>query len=168
MPKRGRPRLEFRRDPDRHLMALALAYKALGMSLRGGCEAAIATTEGLPVGPNPNHGHGGHGMSMLNWRYEHHPGAARIEGRARFLRKKLRKLQRDPEASEWLDIMRRAFVVALEAARSFDPGAVEVELVRLTKLAGEPAMAAKLRRLAAVVGSERQKTASGHFKTPDL
>jgi hypothetical protein len=168
MPKRGRPKLEFRRDRDRHLMALALAYRALGMSLRGGCEAAIATTEGWLVGPNPSRGHGGHGMSMLDWRYEHIPGTATIEGRARFLRKKLRKLQRDPEASGWLDIMCRAFVVALEAARSFDPGAVEIELVRLTKLAGEPAMAEQLRRLAAVAGTDRLKTASGHFKTPDL
>jgi hypothetical protein len=49
----------------------------------------------------------------------------------------------------------------------FDPGAVEVEIVRLTKLAGEPAMAAKLRRLAAVVGTDRQKLRQGDFKTPE-
>ena len=47
---RGRPKLELGRDRDRHLLALALAYRALGMSLRGGCEAAVAPAEGLPVG----------------------------------------------------------------------------------------------------------------------
>ncbi len=149
----GRPKLKFLSDPDRHLMALALAYKALGMSLRGGCEAAVATVEGLPVAPNTNRGHGGRGLIMLNWQVEpkRRPGAAAtIEGRARGLRKKLKKMQRDPEASRWLLLMGFAYLVAMEPAAPGDPAA---EIIRLTSMAGEPEAAgtllsiAELRRL---------------------
>jgi hypothetical protein len=147
---RGRRKLEFRADPDRHLLALAFAYRWLGMSLRGGCEAAVATTEGLPVGPNLKRGRGGHGLNLLDWRFELkcRPGAAvTIEGRARGLRQKIKKWQRDPEAMRWLATMQRAVLLALQTWVP-DPTAADAEITRLTREAGEAGYGQKLLQLA--------------------
>jgi hypothetical protein len=148
----GRPKLEFRHDRDRHLLALALAYRTLGMSRRGGCEAAVATVEGLPVGPNLNRRRGGHGLNMLDWQFElkRRPGAAAtIEGRARGLRQKIRKWQRDPEAVRWLAVMQRAWLVALQTL--VPPGAADAEIKKLTKQIGETAFAERLLAVAGLV-----------------
>lgn len=150
MNQRGRPQLEFARDRDRHLAALALAYQVLGMSLRGGCEAAVATIEGLPAGPNLNSGRGGHGLNLLDWRYElkRRPGAAAtIEGRARGLRQKIKKWQHDPAASQWLLSMRRACLMALQTAPP-NPAAADREITELTGAAGENEFGEQLLRIA--------------------
>lgn len=138
--KRGRPKLKFFGDRDRHLMALALAYRALGMSMRGGCEAAVASTEGLPVGLNLNRGHGGHGLNLLDWRYDlkRRPGAAAtIQGRARGLRQKLKGYLRNEPAARWLYQMSKVFLFAMQPAAEPDPAAAERVLLAMADLVGE-------------------------------
>ena len=96
---RGRPPKAFAHDPDRHVMACAIAFWALGASRRGGCEIAIACIEGLPIGPRRKRGAGGHGLSMLDLEYELQTewcGTASIEGRARGLRRKIKKAAQGP------------------------------------------------------------------------
>jgi hypothetical protein len=150
MPRRvGRPRKAFLRDPDRFLMALALAYRALGMSLRGGCEAAVATMEGWPVGINRNRGRHGRGMNLLDWRYElkRRPGAAAtIDGRARGLRQKIKNCRGDAAAVRWLGLMHLAFLAAWQVKN------MESEILQLAQAAGETEYATdkilKIRKLA--------------------
>jgi hypothetical protein len=136
-----------------------LAYRALGMSLRGGCEAAIATTEGIPIGPNFNPGRGGHGMNLLDWRYElrHRPGAAAtISGRARGLRQKIKKLRNDAVAARWLGLMRLAFLTAWQTA-PLDYKTADAEIMRLAAEAGETEYAAdKLMTLARVARADAE------------
>lgn len=164
MSRTGRPKIEFLQDPDRHLMAMALAYKALGMSLRGGCEAAVATTEGLPVELNLNRGRGGHGMNLIDWKYElkRRPGAAAtIEGRARGLRQKLKTQLKNAEAVRWLFPMSNMVLLALQRAALTDVTAVEQEIMRLAQLLGEIKYARdKLLPLARLVRSPLRHPAS--------
>lgn len=139
----GRPPKKFLQDRDRYPMALALAYQALGMSLRGACEAAVGSTEGLITGRNFNRGRGGHGMNLIDWKYDlrHKPGAAAtIDGRARGVRQKLKKANRDPNVLRWLNLMRDAFLTALQTAAP-DLVAADAEIMRLAGEAGESAYA---------------------------
>lgn len=135
------------------------------MSLRGGCEAAVATVEGLPIARNLKRGHGGHELNLLDWVFElkRRPGAAAtIEGRARGIRQKLRKWRRDPAATQWLATMRHAFLVALQTWVA-DPAAADAEIASLADFAGETAYAEKLFELAQIVrrDAERQISARG-------
>ncbi len=146
--KRGRPKQTLVGDPDRYLMALALSFKALGMSMRGGCEAAIATTEGLPVGDNPRHHgrawHGGRGLGLLDWRYRMKPrpgAAATIEGRARGIRRKLKVALREAGTARWLYQMSNLWLFAMQRATEPDPGKAEAALLSMARLIGEEAFA---------------------------
>jgi hypothetical protein len=135
---RGRPPKAFAHDPDRHLMACAIAYWALGASQRGGCEIAIATMEGWPIGPRRKRGSGGHGLSLLDLEYELKTlwcGTASIEGRGRGLRRKIKKALRDPAAAAWLKEMGDLFLLALHHGR--DRGAGEVEIMQRAQALGE-------------------------------
>ena len=117
----------FSHDPDRYVMALAIAYWALGASRRGGCEIAVASIEGWPIGPRRERDNGGHGLSLLDLEYELQTawcGTASIEGRARGLRAKIKKaLRDDPGAAAWLREMGDLFLLALNHGR--DRGAGE-------------------------------------------
>jgi hypothetical protein len=136
---RGRPPKKFSHDPDRYVMALACAYWALGASRRGGCEIAVASMEGWPIGPRSKRGAGGHGLSLLDLEYELQTewcGTASIEGRARGLRAKIKKaLRDDPGAAAWLREMGDLFLLALNHGR--DRGAGEAEIMRRAQALGE-------------------------------
>jgi hypothetical protein len=136
---RGRPPKEFSRAPDRHLMALAVAYWALGASKRGGCEIAVATVEGWPVGRNRQRDKGGHGLNLLDWDYDLKTkwcGAATIAGRARGLRQKIEKALKDSGAAAWLQEMGELFLLALRQGAMRDR-TVEDEIKRRAKALGE-------------------------------
>jgi hypothetical protein len=140
MTKRRRPRLEFARDRDRHLLALALAFQALGMSRRGGCEAAVACTEGLPVADNLDRRYGGHGLRMLDWvfKMKSRPGAAAtIEGRARGLRQKLKTYLKDAATARWLYQMSNVWLFAIQRAAEPDAARAERQLLVMAELIGE-------------------------------
>jgi hypothetical protein len=136
MMKKGRPRIEFFRDPDRHELALALAYQAMGASLRGGCEIAVAAIEGLPVADNLDRRYGGHGLGLLDWRYElkvRPRAAASIEGRARGLRQKLKAYLKDAAAARWLYGASNLWLAALQPTA----GTTEAALLQMGELLGE-------------------------------
>ena len=136
----GRPKLELHRDADRYVLALALSYRALGMSMRGGCEAAVASTEGLPVADNLNRGHGGHGLAMLDWVFEmkRRPGAATtIAGRARGLRQKLKAYLKDDNTARWLYAMSNIWLLAVQPAAEPDLARAERMLRDMAQLIGE-------------------------------
>jgi hypothetical protein len=136
--KKGRPRVELFGDLDRHELALALAYQAMGASLRGGCEIAVASSEGLPVAGNPDRRYGGHGLGLLDQRYElklRRGAAASIEGRARGLRQKLKKALRDPTSAAWLYGVSNLWLLALQPSA----GTTEPALLQMGDLLGEAA-----------------------------
>jgi hypothetical protein len=128
---RGRPPKAFAHDPDRYVMACAVAYWALGSSRRGGCEIAVASMEGWPVGPRRKRGAGRHGLSLLDLEYELQTewcGTASIEGRARGLRAKIKKALRDPGAAAWLQEMGELFLIALRHGAERGAGADQIML----------------------------------------
>jgi hypothetical protein len=135
---RGRRPKTFTQDSDRYVMALAVAYWALGSSQRGGCEIAVASVEGWPVGPRGGRDKGGHGLNLLDLQYELRApwcGTASITGRARGLRRKIKKALRDPAAAAWLKEMGDLFLLALHHGR--DRGAGEVEIMQRAQALGE-------------------------------
>lgn len=137
---RGRPPKAFSQDPDRYLMALAVAYWALGASKRGGCEIAVATVEGWPTGRNRKRDKGGHGLNLLDWQYDLKTkwcATASIAGRAGGLRQKIKKALKDSAAAAWLQEMAELFLLALRQGASRDRTAVEVEIKRRAKQLGE-------------------------------
>jgi hypothetical protein len=137
---RGRPLKAFAHDPDRHLMALAISYWALGASRRGGCEIAVATVEGWPIGRNRKRDKGGHGVNLLDLEYElKRPwcATASIAGRARGLRQKIKKALKDADAAAWLQEMSELFLLALHHGAVRDHAAGEVEIMRRATALGE-------------------------------
>jgi hypothetical protein len=113
---RGRPPKALSDDADRHVMACAVAFWALGASKRGGCEIAIASMEAWSIGPRRKRGAGGHGLNLLDLEYELKKpwcATASIAGRARGLRQKIKKALKNPAAAAWLQEMSELFLLAL-------------------------------------------------------
>ncbi len=139
--KRGRPPKIFAEDPERHLMAIAVAFWSLGASKRGGCEIAVASVEGWPVGQNTARDKGGHGLNLLEWRFElklPHSFTATIVGRARDLRKKIKKSLRDPAAAAWLQEMAKIHLLAWgQLGAPQQHLALEAEIMRRAEALGE-------------------------------
>ncbi len=110
--KRGRPKLAFRHDPDRFIMALAMLFSLYGASRRGSVEIALAYVLGVPVGrQRPSWGRG---LGMLTTVFElpdRQPGA--LVDHAHWLRRKLNKTLGDRAALYWLATMSHAWDVAL-------------------------------------------------------
>jgi hypothetical protein len=127
---RGRPPKTFTHDADRYVMALAVAFWALGASRRGCCEIAVAATEGWPIGPNPKkRDKGGHGLNLLDLVYDLKTPwflTASIAGRAGGLRRKIKKALKDPEAAAWLQEMGELFLIALRHGAERGAGADEI------------------------------------------
>jgi hypothetical protein len=144
--RRGRPPRRFLDDPDRYLMALALAYWALGASQRGACEIAVATVEGKPVVRNRKRGKGGHGLNLLEWEFSLRPGAARtIEGRARGLRRKIKQACEDDAAADWLQRMGEMHLLALRwRERRLAADQAAAEIMRQAEALGEASHARRL------------------------
>jgi hypothetical protein len=117
MPKRGRgrPRIEFLRDPDRYLLAIAAGFPDLGTSRRGAVELAVAAVEGYAIGPNRRPGWG-RGLNLLYDEYAMRPAAgaaATIPNRSRELRRKMKRAAADPMAARWLTAMSEGLLLAL-------------------------------------------------------
>jgi hypothetical protein len=157
---RGRPPKRLADDPDRHIMAIAVAYWALGASRRGGCEIAIASVDGWPVGRNSRRGKGGHGLNLIDWQYvlkEPWCRSATIQGRARGLRQKLKKALKDPTAATWLQEMAELHLLALghQRGRARDQAEVEAEIMRRAEALGETAYAGEKLRAMAELSSRK-------------
>jgi hypothetical protein len=167
---RGRPPKAFALDPDRHLMACAVAYWALGSSRRGGCEIAVASMEGWPIGPRRKRGAGGHGLNLLNLEFELRTpwcATASIAGRARGLRQKIKKALKDPSAAAWLQEMGQLFLLALGHGTVRDPAAAAVEIMRRAKELGETDFARdRLLPLRTLTSLTPRKSAASDLFTP--
>jgi hypothetical protein len=115
LKRRGRPRLGFLQDPDRFLLAIAIAFPDLGTSRKGAIEITIAAIEGYAIGPNLKPGWG-RGLNLLYDQYAMRPvpgRAASIGNRERELRRKLKRALKDPAAVRWLAAMSEATLLAL-------------------------------------------------------
>jgi hypothetical protein len=115
LKRRGRPHLSFLQDPDRFLLAIATAFPDLGTSRKGAIEITVAAIEGCVVGPNLKPGWG-RGLNLLYDQYAMRPApgrAASIGNRERELRRKLKRVLKDPAAARWLAAMSQATLLAL-------------------------------------------------------
>jgi hypothetical protein len=138
--KSGRPKLEFRHDPDRYLLALAAVFRELGASRRGSIEIAVACLEGVVVGRNAKPGWG-RGIGVLEVRYElwrrRDDAGDGIADRARWLRRKMKDGDSDEASRRWLAAMSGAWLIALHAG--------PVRIIRdLAQAVGEVAYAERM------------------------
>jgi hypothetical protein len=121
---RGRPQLDFLQDPDRFAIALALAFRTLGISENDAFRSVAALAFGFQydakeVGPRRKPGRGAipGGLMVTYVRATYQLAATTtLLGKATTLRQKGARVLRDPSAMAWLLQMQFSFALALEAA----------------------------------------------------
>jgi hypothetical protein len=123
---RGRPQLDFLKDPDRFAIALAFAFKTLGISENDAFRSVAALAFGFQydvneVGPRRKPGRGaipgGLMVTYVRATYNLAPTTTLL-GKATTLRQKGARAKRDPRAMAWLLQMQFWFALALQAASS--------------------------------------------------
>jgi hypothetical protein len=131
---RGRPRKNWRTDPERFALPFIDALVAVGVSETGAFEIAAAQLVGEPVevrlvGPRRKRGRGAvPGGVLVSYEPRH-----RLETKAAALRRKYKKPM-SAEAGRWRIAMGRAFVLALTAK---DKARCAIKIRELAAAVGE-------------------------------
>jgi hypothetical protein len=136
---RGRPRYDFRHDPERYAIAFVHALVVLGISETDAFKVAAAQIVGIPTGVRSVDSRQKRGRGLVQGgvliNYDH--GMTTIAGKARTLRRKF-KGPMSSEIHEWRVTIGHAFLLALTGK---DLPACAAKITELATSVGETAYA---------------------------